>query len=119
MKVLVKPKLLKIISFGTAKAIALFPFILVSSEKDKNNITMINHEKIHLKQQTELLLFFFYFLYFVFFLLNYIKYGNFHKAYMNIPFEKESYQNEQDLKYLSNRKFLAWLKKQKKLSENF
>jgi len=36
-------------------AMAIFPFILLHDKKMKENKVLINHERIHLRQQVELL----------------------------------------------------------------
>jgi hypothetical protein len=38
--------------------IALFPFIFIRKPEDRENNILINHEKIHLRQQIELLVIF-------------------------------------------------------------
>jgi len=43
------------------RGLAIFPFIFMKNKKLRNDQTFINHEKIHLNQQKELLwIFFFY-----------------------------------------------------------
>ena len=101
--------LVKLLTFNFGNAIALFPFVFVKFESYKTNRTIINHEKIHLRQQLELGLFFFYIIYFSEFLIKYIKYGSRETAYYNISFERESYHNENDYDYLKKRKFWAFL----------
>ncbi len=81
-------------------AIAFYPFIFIST-KTKITNSLINHEKIHLKQQKELLIIPFYIWYLV--LLK-------RKGYMNICFEKEAYANENNLNYLNKRKLFNFLK---------
>ena len=54
------------------KAIALFPFILIRDNFETNNLVLINHEKIHLRQQLELLIIPFYALYFIDFIFKII-----------------------------------------------
>ena len=55
MKISVQPKLIKWITFGEKiAAIAIFPFILLAHHKYQENKVLINHEKIHLRQQLEL-----------------------------------------------------------------
>jgi hypothetical protein len=93
-----------------ANAMALFPFILFKKEKFKHDEELINHEKIHLKQQLELLVLPFYFLYFLNYLFNLFKYKNHYLAYFNICFEREAFHFEQDLTYLEKRKWYSWLK---------
>ena len=70
---------------------------------------IINHERIHLQQQIELLIIPFYLWYIIHFLINYFKYKNWEKAYQNIIFEKEAYNNENDLNYLKKRKRYAFI----------
>lgn len=82
--------------------ITLYPFIFVRSKTDINEV-FLNHEKIHLQQQKELLVIFFYLWYVIDFLLKYAKYRNWNKAYRNVIFEREAYENERTLDYLKVR----------------
>jgi hypothetical protein len=93
-----------------AAAMALYPFIIVKKAAYKSDLVLVNHEKIHLKQQLELLILPFYLLYTLNFLYNLIKYKNRRVAYLNIVFEKEAYANEYHLDYLGQRPYFAWLK---------
>ncbi len=93
-----------------ASGMALFPFILVKNKFQKTDVVLINHEKIHLRQQLELLIIPFYLLYLLNYLINLVRYRNHHQAYVHILFEKEAYHYECDLKYLHQRKFLGWIK---------
>ncbi|WP_316827456.1 hypothetical protein [Pedobacter miscanthi] len=93
-----------------AAGMAIFPFILLKSERLKNDQEIINHEKIHLRQQLELLVFPFYLLYFLNYLINLFKYQNHHLAYRNIIFEQEAYDHENDLNYLKNGNWYGWIK---------
>lgn len=88
-------------------AITLWPFIVCKYKEGKTDETLINHERIHLRQQVELLVIPFYLIYLLeyFFLL--IKYKNHAQAYLAISFEKEAYQNDANLDYRKNRKFWA------------
>ena len=92
------------------RGLTLFPFVFVKYSLDKKNPVFINHEKIHLRQQLELLIIPFFILYFIEFFLRLIQYGNRDLAYRNISFEREAYANEQDLNYLKNRFFWKFLK---------
>jgi hypothetical protein len=38
------------------RGITLFPFIILFSSKEKQNHVLLNHEKIHIRQQLELLI---------------------------------------------------------------
>ncbi len=93
-----------------AAAMALYPFILIKKKEYRHDPVLINHEKIHHKQQLELLIVVFYLFYVANYLFNIIKYGAHKKAYLHIAFEKEAYRNERHLKYIDCRKPFAWLK---------
>ena len=70
----------------------------------------INHETIHTKQMQELLYIFFYLWYVIEYLVKLIIYRNTKLAYRNISFEREAYQNQYNLNYLSHRKHYSWFK---------
>src|SRR5690606_36687650 len=91
-------------------AMAIFPFILVKDKNLRLNTTLINHERIHLRQQLELLILPFYIWYFIEYLIRLIQYKNVHQAYMNISFEREAYQNDVDLQFLQNRNLFNFLR---------
>ena len=90
--------------------LTLFPFVLLKYNKLKTDYVLINHEKIHLRQQLELLILPFYVLYLLEFLVRLCQYENWHLAYRNISFEREAYRNEIDLDYLNYRKSWNFLK---------
>ena len=83
--------------------LTVFPFVFLKQKDMKLNAILINHERIHLRQQLELLVIPFYLIYFIEFCVNLIKYKNVNTAYYNISFEKEAYLNEKDLGYLKTR----------------
>ena len=76
----------------------------------RTNEVMINHEKIHIRQQIELLILPFFIWYGIEFLIRYLICKDKNIAYRNISFEKEAYQNEKDLGYLEQRAFWGFLK---------
>ena len=90
--------------------ITLFPFIVLKTATLKKNTILINHEQIHLRQQIELLIFPFFIIYIVEFLIKLYLYKNWHKAYLNISFEREAYKHQNNLHYLKNRTFWEFLK---------
>lgn len=90
---------------GGHRAITVWPFIIVREEKLKQDLILINHERIHIRQQLELLVIPFYILYAIEFLFHLILVRNRNKAYRKIVFEKEAYANESNLNYLTNRPF--------------
>ena len=71
--------------------------------------TLVNHEAIHTAQMREMCYVFFYLLYFMEWIVRLFMRGN---AYRNISFEREAYDHQHDLNYLSRRKhFAQWRKK--------
>ena len=90
--------------------ITLFPFIFLKEENLKEDKVLINHEKIHLKQQKELLILFFYLIYGLEWVLKFFIYKNGYLAYKNLSFEREAYQNENTPHYLKNRKNYSFMK---------
>jgi hypothetical protein len=93
--------------FISVYAITLYPFVFI---KDEGNEVTVNHERIHLAQQKELLVVGFYLLYVLFWLIGVVRYRNFQRAYNEIPFEREAYANDTIWTYLLNRKRFAWTK---------
>ena len=92
------------------RGLTVFPFVFVKYSLDKENQVFINHERIHLRQQLELLIIPFFIFYFLEFLLRLIQYRNMDLAYRNISFEREAYAKEKDLDYLKQRSFWKFLK---------
>lgn len=75
---------------------------------------LINHELIHTRQQKELLFLPFYIIYGLEFILRLLRTGNVKKAYLAISFEREAYQNADNLNYLLHRPvFAQWRKKRR------
>lgn len=87
------------------RGITLFPFIVLTHKKDREDPVIINHEMIHIRQQLELLVLPFFIWYFVEYLIRWAHYKNRHTAYRNISFEREAYAHEKDLHYLKQRSF--------------
>lgn len=101
------PKYLRFLLPKWVAAIALLPFIIFREEPQEVNAVLLNHEKIHLKQQLELFVLFFYLVYVAEYLFLLIKFRNHHRAYRGISFEREAYQYDNDLSYLQDRKAYA------------
>ncbi|MCF7560591.1 hypothetical protein L3X39_08070 [Sabulilitoribacter multivorans] len=87
-----------------------FPFVFLKSKQLKKNKVLLNHEKIHLKQQLEMIILPFYMVYITEFVIRLFQYKDWNKAYRNISFEREAYINEANLDYLTTRKFWSFLK---------
>ncbi|MDE3742747.1 hypothetical protein PHU20_12900 [Maribacter sp. D37] len=90
--------------------LSLWPFIFLKNDALKNDVYLINHERIHLVQQKELLIFPFYILYITEWLVKSLYYLNCYKGYQNLSFEREAYRNEKNLDYLANRSFFSFIK---------
>jgi|TARA_R110000822_G_scaffold179611_1_gene319392 hypothetical protein len=88
----------------------LWPFVVLKHHTLKEDAVFLNHEKIHLHQQAELLILFFYLWYGFEFLIRLIQYKNRYKAYRNISFEREAYHHESEINYLKKRKPYGFLK---------
>ena len=87
------------------RGLTLFPFVILRDFLDKENKVLLNHEKIHIRQQIELLILPFFLLYFLEYLIRLLQFKDRNKAYRNISFEREAYQNESNLDYLKTRSF--------------
>lgn len=81
-------------------AIAIFPFIFVHPSTEISD-RLINHERIHLRQQIEMLVIPFY----IWYLIEY-----FSRGYFQVSFEREAYANDHNLNFLKSRKFFNFVK---------
>jgi len=88
----------------------IWPFIFIKDKNHRLDSVLMNHEKIHLRQQIEFLWAPFFMWYLLEFLLKLLLFKNWDKAYRNISFEREAYQNESNPNYLTNRKLWAFWK---------
>lgn len=91
------------------RGMTVFPFVFVTDSKASGNLVFLNHEHIHLRQQLELLVLPFFVLYGLDYLVKLIRYRDKNLAYRNLVFEREAYQNENDLEYLKSRSFWRFL----------
>ncbi len=85
--------------------ITIFPFIILKKEGLKQDKILINHEKI----QQKLLLLLFYIIYSLEWLIKLLIYKNGYLTYKNLSFEREAYQNKNNLSYLKNRKTWSFI----------
>nr|WP_248905297.1 hypothetical protein [Flavobacterium sp. K5-23] len=92
------------------RGLTLFPFVLIRYKVDTKNLVFLNHEKIHLRQQMELLIIPFFIWYVFEYLFRLVQYRNRNLAYRNISFEREAYANETNLDYLKNRSIFRFVK---------
>ena len=86
-------------------AITLGPVVI---SRGTMSDTTKNHETIHWQQYMELAIIGFLLMYLAYWLIGLIKYRDGSKAYYQIPFEQEAYQNQDNIDYLQQRKLWAW-----------
>lgn len=103
-KIIVSRFWTSLFTLGNAKAITLFPFVLLSNHADRFNPVLLNHEAIHIRQALELLVIPFYLFYMLEFCVRLIQCRDFRAAYRSISFEQEAYTHEGDLAYLDQRR---------------
>jgi hypothetical protein len=102
-------RLVTVLTLGKAVGITIFPFIIIIPEL-RHNPVVINHERIHLRQQIEMLVLVFYIIYIVSLCWNLARFRNFMAAYLFVFFEREAYANEHDPGYLARRRAFASLR---------
>ncbi|MES2617374.1 MAG: hypothetical protein V4613_05820 [Bacteroidota bacterium] len=109
---IVSTTLLSLLTLGNKKvvAMALWPVIIFKDQASANNLVVLNHEKIHHRQQLELLIIPYYIWYFIEYWVG--MFGNkfnHQVAYMAISFEREAFANQGNFHYLGTRKWLnSW-----------
>lgn len=86
---------------------ALFPFILV--RQSNPGPILVNHERIHLRQQVEMGVLPFYLWYLTEYAIRRIQHRDHYEAYRNISFEREAFANETNLTYLRTRRWWKFL----------
>lgn len=87
-------------------ALSFGPFVFFRGQASE---TRLRHETIHYHQQLELLFIFQWLLYLLFWLWGVLKYRDGKKAYYENPFEREAYDNEKDVEYLTDRPMYSWV----------
>lgn len=110
MFILISPKFIKYFTPKNIAGITIFPFVILENKTQQKDKTFVNHEMIHIYQQMELFFIFFILIYYVEFLVLYFKYKDWNKAYQNISFEREAYENESNYSYLKTRKIFSFTK---------
>jgi len=107
MKIKKLTRFLKFFLGSDVIGITIAPFGIYLNEDYLTDPITINHEKIHWKQQVEMLIIPFYIWYIVELLWKKILHGK--MAYYAISFERESYYNDTNLQYLDIRKPYNWI----------
>lgn len=96
------------ISFLWVDGMALWPFVLV--RRAQPDAFLLNHERIHLRQQLELGVIPFYIWYAVEYIIRRWQYKDHYKAYRNISFEREAFTNDHNLTYRQQRLWYSFVK---------
>lgn len=123
-----------LLCMSSCHTITVGPFVLSKRKEGKITQEIRNHECTHARQWAEmavasglaiwlLMLLFhlsalwlilaavaFYIWYGIEWFIRFVKIGNFGKAYEAVSFEREAYENEDDLNYLENSNYFAWVK---------
>ncbi len=114
MIVIYSTRLLRAVTPGSrwAVAITFFPFIICRSDArgKAGTVLTLNHERIHIRQQLELLVLGFYLWYLADYLRLRLKGCSHVEAYRKNVFEREAYDHGDDLSYLRVRKPYAFLR---------
>ena len=92
------------------RGMTIFPFVILREKADANLPVLMNHERIHIRQQLELLILPFFVWYVAEYLIRLLQYRNHLAAYRNISFEQEAYANERNLNYLKTRNIFQFSK---------
>jgi uncharacterized ion transporter superfamily protein YfcC len=90
--------------------LTVFPFIVFRRKEQASDAVYVNHEKIHIRQQMELLVLPFFVWYFLEYAVRLIRHRDKNTAYKNTSFEREAYENEKSPDYLKSRPFWNFLK---------
>lgn len=88
--------------------VTIFPFVFLKYKALKEDVVLLNHERIHLQQQIELLIIPFFVIYGFEFLIRLLQYKRWSLAYRNISFEREAYFQEAQLDYLKYRRCIVF-----------
>ena len=114
MIVIYNTRLLRFLCLGSKRynGITLYPFIILRKEIKgaREAQYTINHERIHIQQQRELLLIVFALWYLVSYLRGRVQGLSHYEAYSDIIFEREAFRNMYDLEYCIRRKIFSFLK---------
>ena len=102
------PLILSVVAPIEIGAITLGPFVF--SRGEMSEVTK-NHEAIHWQQYIETGIIGFVLLYFLYWVIGLIKYRDGQKAYYQIPFEQEAYENHEDMEYCLTRKRYQWYRR--------
>jgi hypothetical protein len=108
---LVQNRISRIIPGRKHRVLCIWPFLFISfGEPPHVPAEVLNHERIHARQQLEMGWVFFFVWYGLEFLVRWVQYRDRLKTYRALSHEKEAYQHEGVQGYLKVRKPYAWRK---------
>lgn len=100
----------KILPLKGFKCLNLCGFILIRSDASPIRPQDYNHEAIHTAQMKEIFYVPFYIWYILEYIMRLFQYSfDAMQAYRNISFEREAYDNQDNLDYLYNRPKFMWI----------
>ena len=91
------------------RGLTVFPLVVLREGNAQDYLVLMNHKRIHLRQQIELLVIPFFVIYGLDYLVKLIRYCNRNLAYRNVVFEREAYENENDLTYFKSRSYWRFM----------
>ena len=94
--------------FNYYTGLSFFIFIWIC-RLTQDEVRLERHEKIHFRQQVEMLFIFHWMFYVLFYLAARLKGYGHYAAYRFNPFEIEAFTNDFDIQYLQRRRPYAWL----------
>ena len=98
-----------IVPFPGYKAVTIWPFIFVRKNAWYSNVND-RHERIHGRQQLEMLLLPFHLWYGMEYIIRLAITRSRSRAYRTISFEQEAYTHKCEADYLKHRRLYAWLR---------
>ena len=92
------------------RILCVWPFLFVSNAEPRPlPPEVLNHERIHARQQLEMLWVFFFIWYGAEFMIRWFQQGDRFRAYRSLSHEQEAFRYERDAQYLKVRKLFAWI----------
>lgn len=109
--IIIRNKMTGLILPGRFPAMCIWPFVIIRPDKNIQPIhEILNHERIHGRQQLEMLWVLFFLWYVIEYFIRLIIYRDRMRAYTNLSHEREAYLNDSDPEYYKTRKPYAWMK---------
>jgi hypothetical protein len=109
--IIVRNKLTGFLLPGRFPAMCIWPFLLIRPVTNLPEISVIlRHERIHARQQLEMVWLFFFLWYITEFLIRFLVLRDRMKAYPRLAHEREAYKHDNDPDYLKKRKPYAWIR---------